>query len=825
MTVFDDPVNAIKSSLQIQNGLKEYNNDKPANEQIQVRIGLNYGTVITDESGVYGDVVNAASRVESLANANEIFVTEDMYSAVKNNDEFIFRYVDTVEVKGKKEAIKVYRLICHEEELYMGKTRAPLQKKDGVFVLEVSRLGQKLKISGFERTEGEERPVKSYKAINFNDTKIKDYTTGIIDLLNRANRRGKISSDLLIKLKEYGRLMFDELIPNTIKDKLIKTNEKNLMISIDDKLVYIPWELLYDGKEFLCQRFSIGRSVSTKQQVSVVARAIGRPLKMQLLADPGGDLRHSYEEGLEIKNELGTLDDWINVSLKSTDIRSDYVKAKIRNFDIVHFAGHAEHNTQTPEKSGWIFRDGKLSAEEIINLTGAMPMPLLVFSNACQTGHTGEWKLKEDYEDRIFGLANAFLLSGVQHYIGTFWEIPDEAGSYFAIHFYKNISKGLTIGEAMRMARIALINKYGEDMIVWASYMLYGDPTTIYFHPDSEFREREPAGKPAKEELVSPDLRHKEEVIQIREGNKPSRNIIFAGIALLIIAVLAVLFIRGMRLDRAADRASAAAVAERSLSAKEKAEALKRIDELVTALAENYREGKFEKTEAIQDEWSSKPLTMVLMDIKSVGGSGDSDREKLASLLPETLQTEERVNIVEREILDKLLDELKLSVSDLADPLTSMKIGKVLSARIIITGNIIADKKGFTVVLRCIDTKTTAVKKVISAKSSAGEIDSDIINDLGGKLINWARTDFPLKGRIISMSGDKCGINLGQMHGLKKGDRLEVLGEPAEGTGIHFVIGEVEISEVEADKSWAVIVGAGNIIKDGDKIREKNGKS
>ncbi|MGW8181078.1 MAG: CHAT domain-containing protein, partial [bacterium] len=478
---------------------------------------------------------------ESLASADDIYITEDMYKAAKGYDDFIFRYVDTTQVKGKKEALKVYRVLWHEESLSLGKTRSPLHKTSGLFVLEVFRYGQKLKVSGFER-KGEERPVTGYKEIKFNETKIKKYTKGIIDLLNRANRRGKIGGDLLIKLKDYGKLLCDELVPPSIKEQIIKTNEKNLMISIDDELVYIPWELLYDGKNFFCQRFSMGRSVKTQQQVSVVSRALARPLKMQLLVDPSGDLKAAYEEGVEVKNEIGLLEDWINVSFKSTDIRTDYVKARIRNFDIVHYAGHAEHDAQSPEKSGWMLSDGKLSAEDIINLKGAMPMPSLVFSNACQSGQTDEWKIEEDCENRIYGLANAFLLAGVQHYIGTFWEIPDQAGSYFATHFYKCILRGDSIGEAVRVARMELINRYGEDTIVWASYMLYGDPATTYVHPLMGERKEEPEKKVVKEELVATELRHREQVINLNQDRKKSKNMIYAGIAFLIMAAI-VLFI------------------------------------------------------------------------------------------------------------------------------------------------------------------------------------------------------------------------------------------------------------------------------------------
>ncbi len=157
MTVFDEPSNALNSAISIQRTLREFNAERHQNEQIHVRIGINYGTAIVDKGDVFGDVVNVASRVESLAGADEIFITEDMYREVKNFDEFIFRYVDESRVKGKTEAVKVYRAVWHEEELCMGKTRSLSHKKESVFVLEASRYGEKLKVSGFARTDGEER--------------------------------------------------------------------------------------------------------------------------------------------------------------------------------------------------------------------------------------------------------------------------------------------------------------------------------------------------------------------------------------------------------------------------------------------------------------------------------------------------------------------------------------------------------------------------------------------------------------------------------------------------------------------------------------------
>jgi hypothetical protein len=111
---------------------------------------------------------------------------------------------------------------------------------------------------------------------------------------------------------------------------------------------------------------------------------------------------------------------------------------------------------------------------------GLQPMPSLVFSNACQSGHSGEWRIGEEDEQQIFGLANAYLLSGVQHYIGTFWEILDEPSSQFAKLFYGSLSLGESVGEAVRKAREKLLEAHGEETIVWASYMLYGDPTFAF---------------------------------------------------------------------------------------------------------------------------------------------------------------------------------------------------------------------------------------------------------------------------------------------------------------------------------------------------------
>ena len=110
-------------------------------------------------------------------------------------------------------------------------------------------------------------------------------------------------------------------------------------------------------------------------------------------------------------------------------------------------------------------------------------MPALVFSNACQSARTNRWNHSVEHSgDASFGLANAFMLAGVRHCIGSSWEIKDEPSRNFACLFYEHLVSGKTVGEAVHQARLDLMKKdqSGSD-ISWASYVLYGDPTFSYF--------------------------------------------------------------------------------------------------------------------------------------------------------------------------------------------------------------------------------------------------------------------------------------------------------------------------------------------------------
>ncbi len=354
-------------------------------------------------------------------------------------------------------------------------------------VVEISREGNKLKMSAFERARGIDVTLKHYNECILELKEIEFLCEEITNLFNKAIRKKDSGDNFSDDLKKIGRALFDQLLTLEAKKAIKNTKASFLLISIDEHLVQIPWELLHDGVEFLCIRFAMGRSVRTQQKAyESKFRDINIPIKMLIVADPTGDLNSAYEEGISIRDELDKRKNKVKVLSKTGEVYTDFIKRNIRDYDVIHFAGHAEYNLANLSESGWFLKDGKFTAREIVALGTTAPMPSIVFSNACQSGKTQEWEIKKGFEDEIFGLANAFLLAGVRHYIGTFWKVLDKTCLDFSNEFYKNVTDGLPIGEAVRLARIKLINKYGYSSIIWSSYMLYGDPSVnLFFMPGS----------------------------------------------------------------------------------------------------------------------------------------------------------------------------------------------------------------------------------------------------------------------------------------------------------------------------------------------------
>ena len=110
MVVFSSPTNAVLCGMKVQDVLKKYNNDPKNREKVEVRVAINSGEVNIRDNDVYGEAVNIASRIEGIAEPNEVYFTESVYLAM-NKSEIPSAEIGYRKLRGIPEEIKVYKVL------------------------------------------------------------------------------------------------------------------------------------------------------------------------------------------------------------------------------------------------------------------------------------------------------------------------------------------------------------------------------------------------------------------------------------------------------------------------------------------------------------------------------------------------------------------------------------------------------------------------------------------------------------------------------------------------------------------------------------------
>jgi len=141
----------------------------------------------------------------------------------------------------------------------------------------------------------------------------------------------------------------------------------------------------------------------------------------------------------------------------------------------------------------------------------------------------------------------------------------------------------------------------------------------------------------------------------------------------------------------------------------------------------------------------------------SVSGVSISFQDNLIS----SLVDQKRFRIIERNRLDAILEEQKLSRTNLVDKSTALRLGKLLAAKSIITGSIIETNRGIEVIARVIDTETS---EVLATEDVYNEVkDIEALRSLAeGMAIKFHR-EFPLvDGSVIQQKGGYILTDLGK---------------------------------------------------------------
>jgi len=113
---FASVVDAVQGAVAIQHELKARNADLPPGQKMEFRIGINLGDVVVEGGRIYGDGVNIAARVESLAEAGGICLSGTVHEHIKNKLPLGYESLGKREVKNIADPIHVYRVLMEGEE-------------------------------------------------------------------------------------------------------------------------------------------------------------------------------------------------------------------------------------------------------------------------------------------------------------------------------------------------------------------------------------------------------------------------------------------------------------------------------------------------------------------------------------------------------------------------------------------------------------------------------------------------------------------------------------------------------------------------------------
>jgi TolB-like protein/class 3 adenylate cyclase len=107
---FASVVDAVRCAVAVQQAMAERNTGIGADDRIELRIGINLGDVIVDGDDLYGDGVNIAARIEALADAGGVFVSNTVYDHVRDRLPFAFEDLGEQQVKNIARPVRVYRV-------------------------------------------------------------------------------------------------------------------------------------------------------------------------------------------------------------------------------------------------------------------------------------------------------------------------------------------------------------------------------------------------------------------------------------------------------------------------------------------------------------------------------------------------------------------------------------------------------------------------------------------------------------------------------------------------------------------------------------------
>ncbi len=265
--------------------------------------------------------------------------------------------------------------------------------------------------------------------------------------------------------------VYDWLIRPAEMDHALK-NTKTLVFVLDGQLRNIPMSALYDGNQYLIEKYAVTLSPG----LQLMAAASLNADKMGVIVGGISQSHAGFAALPEVESEVkkiaqaGSIAKLLNQDFTSGAI-ADHVKNSRAN--VLHLATHGQFSSRL-EDTFLLTWDGRVNIKELSELlksregSSSRAIDLLVLS-ACDTA-TGD-------DRAVLGLAGLAIKSGARSTLATLWPVKDKAAAQLMTRFYQQLRQpGSTKAQALRQAQIDLIqNTDFKEPFFWSSFVLVGN--------------------------------------------------------------------------------------------------------------------------------------------------------------------------------------------------------------------------------------------------------------------------------------------------------------------------------------------------------------
>ena len=111
LAIFDSPLEAVRCAIVIQQSVAARNTSLPRPQWIQYRIGVNLGDVIVDPDDIYGEGVNIAARLETIAEPGGVNISGGVYEQIKNKLVCGYQSLGDEKLKNITDPVRIYRVL------------------------------------------------------------------------------------------------------------------------------------------------------------------------------------------------------------------------------------------------------------------------------------------------------------------------------------------------------------------------------------------------------------------------------------------------------------------------------------------------------------------------------------------------------------------------------------------------------------------------------------------------------------------------------------------------------------------------------------------